>query len=59
MTPMSEEEVRRCAALWRRRLGGRAAAAAQAMVETLTARGDAAQADEWRRIIAVLQERPW
>jgi hypothetical protein len=54
---MSEEEIRHYADLWRMRLGDRAATTARAMKEALVAKGDTAHADEWRRIIAVLQGR--
>ena len=52
---MTNEEVRHCADLWRRRLGDRALEIAQVMERVLIAKGDAEHADEWRRIIAVLQ----
>jgi hypothetical protein len=51
---MSEEEIRRCADLWRTRLGDRALAVARHMEKALIAKGDTEHADEWRRIIAAL-----
>jgi hypothetical protein len=49
-----DEEIRRCADLWKTRLGDRALAVARHMEKAVVARGDAKQAEEWRRIIAVL-----